>query len=275
VSGGLKASPGCCEEASALSHSTYIPCNKPAARMVKNRDTEPYRMCEMCADHNVHNRGATDLGPYAGPPPAGKAIMTGGITAEELAAYSADAQKPAAETGDLLTRISNVVDELIGAREDVVRAQDVLKVAQQHVNTLEQYTLPELMREAGQEKLRTRSGFDVELGETLRASIPPDRLAEAIMWLGANGQGAIVKREIKLAFGKDEDQKAAEAFDLVVNAGYLPEDKQSVHTQTLGAAVREMIADGVDVPMEMLGVYIQPFVKVKEAKPAKPAPGRK
>lgn len=192
--------------------------------------------------------------------------MAAELTAEELAAYSADAARPASGTGDLLTRISNVVDELVAAREDVKRAEDVLKVAQQHVNTLEQYTLPELMREAKQEKLRTLSGYDVELGEVLRASIPPANLPQAIMWLSANGHGAIVKREIKLAFGKDEDQKAAEAFDLVVNAGFLPDDKQSVHTQTLAAAVREMIAEGKDVPMELLGVYVQPFVKVREAK---------
>ena len=61
----LKAKPGCCEEASMLSHQFYIPCNRPAVRMIKNKDPQsPYRMCEMCADHNVKNRGATDVGPF-------------------------------------------------------------------------------------------------------------------------------------------------------------------------------------------------------------------
>lgn len=54
----LKAKPLCCEEASPRSHGFYIPCDRPAKFMVKNRDLQPYRMCEMCADHNVRNRGA-------------------------------------------------------------------------------------------------------------------------------------------------------------------------------------------------------------------------
>jgi hypothetical protein len=62
----LKAKAGCCEEASVASHSFYIPCNKPAITMVgwPARKEGPYRMCEMCADHNTRNRGAVILGPY-------------------------------------------------------------------------------------------------------------------------------------------------------------------------------------------------------------------
>jgi hypothetical protein len=48
-----------------MSHEFYIPCNAPATRMIKNRDPQsPYRMCDMCADHNVRNRGGEDVGPY-------------------------------------------------------------------------------------------------------------------------------------------------------------------------------------------------------------------
>lgn len=47
-----------CEEASPLSRQYYIPCGQPAEFMVQTRDPRPYAMCAMCADHNVHNRGA-------------------------------------------------------------------------------------------------------------------------------------------------------------------------------------------------------------------------
>jgi hypothetical protein len=61
----LRAKPGGCEEASPMSHHFYIPCNRPATRMIKNRDPQsPYRMCDICADHNVRNRGAEDVGPF-------------------------------------------------------------------------------------------------------------------------------------------------------------------------------------------------------------------
>lgn len=65
----LEASPGCCQEASFNSREYYIPCNKPAVSVVQTKDPTPYRMCAMCADHNVRNRGATLVGSYEGPPP--------------------------------------------------------------------------------------------------------------------------------------------------------------------------------------------------------------
>jgi hypothetical protein len=60
------AKAGCCEEA-AIGMPGYFPCNKPAVHMVgwPARKEGPYRMCAMCADHNVRHRGAVIVGPYA------------------------------------------------------------------------------------------------------------------------------------------------------------------------------------------------------------------
>jgi hypothetical protein len=61
----LKAKPGMCEEASPMSHNFYIPCNRPAVRMIGFKSGEgPYRMCEACAYHNVKNRNAIDMGEF-------------------------------------------------------------------------------------------------------------------------------------------------------------------------------------------------------------------
>lgn len=69
----LVAKEGCCEEASMMSSSFYIPCNAPAVSVVySDRDKREYRMCEACAHHNVKNRGAVLRGKYKGPKPTGK-----------------------------------------------------------------------------------------------------------------------------------------------------------------------------------------------------------
>lgn len=60
----LEASPGRCQEASTLSGASYIPCNAPATQIVgwPRRPGEPdLRMCDMCAYHNINNRGAARL----------------------------------------------------------------------------------------------------------------------------------------------------------------------------------------------------------------------
>lgn len=194
--------------------------------------------------------------------------MSQPLTPDQLAALGADAAHNKADlaSGDLLTRISATVREIMTARDDVRRSEDALKERQSALRTLEEHTLPELMREAGQEMLKTSDGYVVELKEKLRAGISEAKLPEAVMWLASVGYGSIVKREIKMAFGKEEDQRAAQLYDMVVEAGYSPTDKQSVHAMTLQSSIKEMLEKGIDVPMELLGAYVQPIVSIKEPK---------
>jgi hypothetical protein len=109
--------------------------------------------------------------------------------------------------------------------------------------------------------------YELQRGEHLRASIPPDNLEGAIMWLNANGAGSIVKNTVTLQFGKGEEQKAAEAMDLLREKGFDYENKKSVHHTTLSATLREMLEEGVNVPMQLLGAHVMPFVKIKPYNP--------
>lgn len=55
---------GPCEEASPLSFKFKIDCGRPSVAIVwHNKDQRAYRMCDMCADHNVTNRGGILLYP--------------------------------------------------------------------------------------------------------------------------------------------------------------------------------------------------------------------
>ena len=61
----LKAKPNCCEEASLFGPpGMYLPCNEPATTVVKWKPEGPYRMCDMCADHNIKRRGAERVGDF-------------------------------------------------------------------------------------------------------------------------------------------------------------------------------------------------------------------
>lgn len=61
----LEALPDRCEEASALSFGSYVPCNAPAERRVfSSKDDREYRMCGPCAAHNIARRGMADRGPF-------------------------------------------------------------------------------------------------------------------------------------------------------------------------------------------------------------------
>jgi hypothetical protein len=191
------------------------------------------------------------------------------VVEDDLSAYEADGREAVQrDAGNILAQITNLVRELRDARADVATAEAVLKKHADRVRVLEQVAIPTAMREAQQERLRTSDGWDVELTETVRASIPADRLSEALAWLVAHDHASLIKRQLTLAFGREpgEAERARHLLDLILPEGYVPDDRQSVHAGTLTAAVKEMLANGVEVPRDLLGVFIQPMVKVKEAK---------
>lgn len=61
----LKAKQHCCEETSVHAVEFYIPCNRPATKVVYHQtDDKLYRMCPTCAHHNISRRGGKDMGKY-------------------------------------------------------------------------------------------------------------------------------------------------------------------------------------------------------------------
>jgi hypothetical protein len=227
--------------------------------MIKTADPEPYRMCDECANHNVRNRGAQDIGPYTPVVEPEKAAQ-----APDLSEYEQDARLSPEQTENILSKITNTVHELLTVQQEVADAQEALKAAQEREKNLIETQLPALMDEAKQKRLTTIDGYEIERGEVVRASISAANMPQATAWLIGNGQASIVKRELSLKFGKGEEQRAAEAVDALREHNFAPNDKMSVHPQTLGALVRELLAEGKEIPMDLLGVYIQPLVKIKK-----------
>lgn len=185
-------------------------------------------------------------------------------TQEDLSDYEADARLSPEQSENILSKITNTVHELLAVQDEVAAAEAALKAAQEREKNLIETQLPALMDEAKQKRLTTLDGYEIERSEVVRASISAGNMPQATAWLIANGQGAIVKRELTLKFGKGEEQRAAEAVDTLREHSFTPTDKMSVHPQTLAAMVREKLAEGKELPMDLLGVYIQPLVKIKK-----------
>ena len=185
---------------------------------------------------------------------------------EDLSAYAEDAELSPEQATNILSQITDTVRELITARESVLEAERVLKAAQDQVKALEQNRLPLLMDEAQQKLLVTTDGWQVSRDEIVRASISKDNLPAGVAWLNKNGHGSIVKRSVTVLFGRGEEQRAAEAIDVLREHKMEPEEAMSVNAQTLSALVRELLKEGKELPNETLGVYIQPVVKVTKAK---------
>lgn len=168
--------------------------------------------------------------------------------------YEKLSQRPLGD--NILAQISATARDIVAAMKEVLEAEEALKNAQARLRTLQEDTMPELMSEAGQEDLRTSDGIRVEINQVVRGTPSKENQPKAYQWLRDGGNGGIIKSEIKAALGKDSDKKAKEVLEVLQKLGVLAKATQSVHHQSLAAVVREKLAKGEEIPLDILGVQV-------------------
>ena len=95
----------------------------------------------------------------------------------------------------------------------------------------------------------------LKVSTSYRATITEANKEAAFNWLRNNGLGDIIKNEISVSFGRNEDNKAANYAELAKGQGFQPTQKMKVEPMTLKALVRERMEAGKDMPTEIFGVY--------------------
>ena len=88
------------------------------------------------------------------------------------------------------------------------------------------------------------------------ATITEANKEAAFNWLRQNGLGDIIKNEISVSFGRNEDNKAADYANLAKGQGFEPQQKLKVEPMTLKALVRERLEAGKEMPTELFNIYV-------------------
>lgn len=162
---------------------------------------------------------------------------------------------------DKLELLSELATEQLRLETKLEEAQAAVEVAAKELQDIAERAIPELMLDLGMESFRTSSGIKVDVGEKVRASIIAAQHANAMAWLRDEGHAGLIKRKLELSFGMGEDKMAKKALDLLED--YEVGDKADVHWSTLGKFVREMLAEGKEVPDTLFSVHKQRISKVK------------
>ena len=115
--------------------------------------------------------------------------------------------------------------------------------------------IPTMMTEMNISKFSLSDGAGVEVKPIYGASIPKTKQEEAFNWLRSHGLGDLIKNEVTVSFGRNEDNKAAEYAVLAQGHGYQPTQKLKVEPMTLKALVRERIEKGDDMPTDLFNVF--------------------
>jgi hypothetical protein len=119
-----------------------------------------------------------------------------------------------------------------------------------------------MMQEMNISTLKLADGSAVEVKPIYGASITVDKKEEAFNWLRNNGLGDLIKNEVTVSFGRNEDNKAADYAVLAQGKGYQPTQKLKVEPMTLKALVRERIEKGLDMPTDLFNVFAGSRTKI-------------
>ena len=170
-----------------------------------------------------------------------------------------DFEKDQEEVLDRTTNINKLADkikELQAQQEQLQQQEDAIKQKKKDIEHLSGEVIPTMLSEMGLSFLKLQDGSSVEVKTNYSATITQAKKEEAFKWLRENGLGDIIKNEISVSFGRNEDNKAADYAELAKGQGLEPMQKLKVEPMTLKALVRERIEAGKEMPTELFNVFI-------------------
>lgn len=146
-----------------------------------------------------------------------------------------------------------VAESLIACERATALAEEKLKQAKEQERVIREETLPGMMQEIGMKEFVLETGEKVKLSQEVYAAIPADKKYEAFEWLDTNGFGGLIKTDVVVAFTRGELEKAQEFYSELIEKGVSPSLTQNVHAQTLKAFLKEQLADGKEIPLDLFG----------------------
>ena len=169
---------------------------------------------------------------------------------------------------DSLTRIRKLGATLVAQQAKVELLTEDLRAAKAARDATQLNDLPMLMTEVGITAFSLADGSEITVTEDVRTSITAAHADEAFAWLDEHGFGGLIRTKIEVEYPRDKRDVALGVSEQIsVDPDASVRLKSTVHPQTLRSFVREQIAAGRPVPMDLLSV--SPFNKAEVKVPKK------
>ena len=165
------------------------------------------------------------------------------------------ADAPAQVTQTEPEKLSQQIKTLQDIQQEIDNHKAKIKELEEREKHFSQTVIPDMMLAMNLKTMKLRDGSELEIDNRFFATALAPKRAEAYQWLRENGLGNIVKNEITVRFGKDEDTKATQYATLARGQGYEPEQKVSVHAGTLRVALEDLHTRGGQIPSEYFSTF--------------------
>jgi flagellar hook-length control protein FliK len=163
-----------------------------------------------------------------------------------------------------LTIVSDLANKQLKLATEVSELEADLKAKKEELRLTSEQELPDAMQQAGLTQITLSSGEKISINEFYNAHISKANQEKAYEWLVSNGHEGLIKNEVLLKFGREENEVVNETVYALQARGLSPEVRQSVHPSTLKAFVKEQITGGNDIPTEPFGIYIGTKATIKK-----------
>ncbi len=167
-----------------------------------------------------------------------------------------------------LGEVGSLARALVDAEDEVEAAEARLKVLKERERKIREEDLPAALEEVGLQKVRLATGEEVSVKLEVYCAVPVAMKPRMFQWLEDHGHGGLIKTELGLRFGRDDDEK--ERLEMVARTlqdmGANFEVKQDVHAQTMKAWLKSQLEDAEKAalfPLELFGARPVNTAKVK------------
>ena len=175
-------------------------------------------------------------------------------------------QQDAMKKTENIQSLADQVERLEACNKRLEELEALYKNLKKSRDVISGDIIPTMMSEMGLAELKLHDGSHLKVSTSYRATITEANKEAAFNWLRENGLGDIIKNEISVSFGRNEDNKAADYAELAKSNGFQPTQKMKVEPMTLKALVRERIEAGKEMPTEIFGVYSENKTTIKRSK---------
>ena len=174
-------------------------------------------------------------------------------------------------TNEDLSTLTGMADAIIRQDEYTKKVEGELKEAKKKLLKMTDEDLPTMMTEANTIKFVMEDGSEVSIKPQYGASIRVDNRPTAYQWLRDNGFGYLIKNQIIVSFGVDEDEIATEFMNFIEGHLKVKYQKENLVSQvekiepmSLRNWVKERNENGEEFPMELFGAFIGQRAVIKK-----------
>ena len=157
---------------------------------------------------------------------------------------------------DNIQSLADQVERLEALQQRLELQEENIKNTKKELDHVSGEVIPTMMSEMGLSHLKLMDGSSVDVKPNYSATITVANREKAFNWLRNNGLGDIIKTEILVSFGRNEDNKAADYAALAQERGYQPTQKLKVEPMSLKALVRERLEAGKEMPTELFNIFV-------------------